>query len=40
MGLARLSGQGRSVLVVRQGEQHWTGIRERAVVWRMVPGAV
>ncbi len=35
--LARLTGQGRSVLVVRQGEQDWTGIRERAIAWRMVP---
>ena len=35
--LARLTGQGRPVLVVRQGEQHWTGIRERAIAWRMVP---
>jgi RNA-directed DNA polymerase len=35
--LARLTGQGRSVLVVRQGAQDWTGIRERAIAWRMVP---
>jgi DNA mismatch repair ATPase MutS len=37
--LARLTGQGRSVLVVRQGEQDWTGIRERAIAWRMVPAS-
>ena len=37
--LARLTGQGRSVLVVRQGEQDWTGIREREIAWRMVPVA-
>ena len=35
--LARLLGLGRSVLVVRQGEQQWTGVRERVLVWRMVP---
>ena len=35
--LARLTGQGRSVLVVRQGEQDWTGISERVIAWRMVP---
>jgi hypothetical protein len=29
--LTRLLGLGRAVLVVRQGEQHWTGIRERVV---------
>jgi hypothetical protein len=32
-------GLGRSVVVVRQGEQQWTDIRERALAWRMVPGA-
>jgi DNA mismatch repair ATPase MutS len=37
--LARLLGLGRSVVVVLQGEQHWTGIRERVLVWRMVPAA-
>jgi hypothetical protein len=37
--LARLLGLGRSVVVVRQGEQQWTGIRERALAWRMVPAA-
>jgi RNA-directed DNA polymerase len=36
--LARLIGQRRSVVVVRQGEQQWTGIRERQIAWRMVPG--
>ena len=35
--LARLIAGGRSVLVVRQGERDWTGIRERVVAWRMVP---
>jgi DNA mismatch repair ATPase MutS len=35
--LARFTGQGRSVVVVRQGEQDWTGIRERLIAWRMVP---
>ena len=34
--LARLTGRGRSV-VVRQGEQDPTGIRERVIAWRMVP---
>ena len=28
-----------SVAVVRQREQQWTGIRERVLAWRMVPGA-
>ena len=37
--LARLLGLGRSVVVVHQGEQQWTGIRERKLAWRMVPGA-
>jgi len=37
--LARLLDAGRSVVVVRQGEQQWTGIRERLPVWRMVPAA-
>ena len=37
--LGRLLGLGRSVVVVRQGEQQWTGIRERVLAWRMVPGA-
>ena len=36
---ARLTGQGRSVLVVRQGERDWTGIRERAIAWRMMPAS-
>jgi len=27
------------VVVVRQGEQQWTGIRERLLAWRMVPAA-
>jgi hypothetical protein len=35
--LARLLDVGRSVLVVRQGEQQWTGVRERVLAWRMVP---
>jgi hypothetical protein len=35
--LARLIVGGRSVVVVRQGERDWTGIRERVVAWRMVP---
>jgi RNA-directed DNA polymerase len=35
--LARLLGLGRAVLVVRQGEQQWTGVRERVLAWRMVP---
>jgi len=35
--LGRLIAGGRSVLVVRQGERDWTGIRERVVAWRMVP---
>jgi hypothetical protein len=35
--LARLTGQGRSVLLVPQGEQDWTGIHERVITWRMVP---
>jgi len=36
--LTRLTGQGRSVvMVVRQGERDWAGIRERAIAWRMVP---
>ena len=35
--LARLLALGRSVLVVRQGEQQWTGVRERVLAWRMVP---
>jgi hypothetical protein len=30
---------GRSVVIVRQGEQQWTGVRERVLAWRMVPGA-
>ena len=38
--LARLLGQRRSGIMVRQGEQQWTGIRERVLAWRMVPGAV
>jgi hypothetical protein len=29
----------RSVVVVRQEEQQWTGIREQALAWRMVPAA-
>jgi len=37
--LARLLGLGQSVVVVRQGEQQWTGIRERVLAWRMAPGA-
>jgi hypothetical protein len=37
--LTRLFGLGRSVVVVRQGEQQWTGILERALAWRMVPAA-
>ncbi len=37
--LARLLGLGRSVVVVRQGEQQWTGIRERVLAWRMAPTA-
>jgi len=37
--LARLLGQRRSVVVVRQGEQQWTGIRQRQIAWRMVPAA-
>ena len=37
--LARLLGLNRSVVVVRQGEQQWTGSRERALAWRMVPAA-
>jgi hypothetical protein len=35
--LVRLIARGRPVVVVRQGERDWTGIRERVVVWRMVP---
>jgi hypothetical protein len=37
--LTRLLEQRESVVVVRQGEQQWTGIRERALAWRMVPAA-
>jgi hypothetical protein len=37
--LARHLGRRESVVVVRQGEQQWTGIRERALAWRMAPGA-
>ena len=37
--LARLLGLGRPVVVVRQGEQQWTGIRERVLCRRMVPAA-
>jgi len=37
--LARLLGQRRSVVVVPQGEQQWTGIRERRIAWRMVLAA-
>ena len=37
--LARLLGLDRSVMVVRQGEQQWTGIRERLLAWRTVPAA-
>jgi hypothetical protein len=33
----RLTGQGRSMLVVRQGEHDWAGIRERLVAWRILP---
>ena len=33
------SALARSVVVVRQEEQQWTGIRERALAWRMVPAA-
>ena len=35
--LTRLLDLRRSVLVVRQGEQQWTGVRERVLAWRMVP---
>ena len=35
--LARLLERGLSVVVVRQGERDWTGIRERVVAWRMGP---
>jgi hypothetical protein len=35
--LARLTGQGRSVLVARQEEQDWAGILEPALAWQMVP---
>jgi hypothetical protein len=37
--LARLLGMGRSASVVRQGEQHWTDIREWGLVWRIVPAS-
>ncbi len=37
--LARLLDLGRSVVVVRQGDQQWTGIRERRIAWRRVPAA-
>ncbi|MEJ2386784.1 MAG: reverse transcriptase domain-containing protein [Chromatiaceae bacterium] len=37
--LARLLDLGRSVVVVRQGDQQWTAIRERQIAWRMVPAA-
>jgi len=37
--LARLLALGRSVLVVRQGEQQWTQVRGRVLAWRVVPVA-
>ncbi|MEA3643408.1 MAG: hypothetical protein VBE63_26260 [Lamprobacter sp.] len=35
--LVRLLGLGHSVLVVRQGDQYWTGVRARVLACRMVP---
>lgn len=33
----RLLKAGRSLLVVAQTDQVWTGVRERRVVWRLEP---
>jgi len=27
------------MVVVRQGDQQWIGVRERQIAWRMVPAA-
>ncbi|WP_295408602.1 hypothetical protein [uncultured Thiocystis sp.] len=37
--LGRLLELGRPVVVVAQGEQTWTGVRERRLAWRIVPAA-
>jgi hypothetical protein len=34
--LERLLALGRSVLMVRQGQQQWTGVRERLLAWRVI----
>ncbi|MBK5963296.1 hypothetical protein CCR95_04105 [Thiocystis minor] len=38
--LSRLLALGRPVVVVAQGEHAWTGVRERRLVWRIVPARI